>query len=176
MRRSPDHPASPKTVIVLVGPKGSGKTFIGQLASEALALRFLRVEPIFLENMRRSRLTGVAQEAEGYREVRARVDAALRAEPRVVIESTGASTAFPAFLDALRSAYEVKLVAIRAPLDRCLERVRTRDRTDHIPVSDDRVEEINARAVAVALPWDLEIDNGGPAPAETILRQLRAVL
>jgi hypothetical protein len=46
----------------------------------------------------------------------------------------------------------------------------------HIPVSDDRAAEINARAAMVRLPWDLEIDNGGPASTEVILDQIRRLL
>ena len=35
----------------------------------------------------------------------------------------------------------------------------TRDASNHIPVSDHRLKEINERALLVELPWDLEIDN-----------------
>jgi shikimate kinase len=168
--------AARRSVLVLVGPKGAGKTHVGSLIENELGVRFLRVEPIFLENMRSSRLTGAARDAEGYAKVLAEVDAVLSGEPGIVIESTGASESFPAFLDALRARYEVRLVAVRAPLDRCLERVRSRDRTDHIPVSDERVAEINARAAAVELPWDLELDSGGAASTGAILAQLRHLL
>jgi shikimate kinase len=168
--------AASRVVLVLVGPKGSGKTYIGTLLGKELGIRFLRVEPIFLETTRGSQLTGTALDAEGYARILAEVDSALSRERRVAIESTGASEAFPAFLQALRSRYAVKLVAVRAPLDRCLERVRSRDQSVHIAVSDERVTEINARAGEVRLAWDLEIDNGGPASAEAILAQVRPLL
>jgi predicted ABC-type ATPase len=168
--------ASRPTVVVLVGPKGAGKTFVGALAEAELGVRFLRVEPIFLEHQRTSALAGAARDADGYAKVRVAIDDVLRREPRVVVESTGASPAFAPFLAALRSAYDVRLVAIRAPPDRCLERVRTRDASGHIPVSDDRVAEINARAAGVELPWDLEIDNGAPADVATLVDRLRRVL
>jgi adenylate kinase family enzyme len=48
----------PKTVIILVGPKGSGKSFVGTLISKELGIPFVRVEPIYLANMRSSRATG----------------------------------------------------------------------------------------------------------------------
>ena len=165
-----------RRVLVLVGPKGSGKTYVGTLINKELGVRFLRVEPIFLENMHSSHLTGTALDEEGYSKVLREIDSVLTRESCVVIESTGASEAFHAFLHALRLRYKVTLVSIRAPLDRCLERVRNRDRTMHIPVSDDRAAEINARAAMVRLPWDLEIDNGGPASTEVILDQIRRLL
>jgi shikimate kinase len=168
---------SPHTqVVVLVGPKGSGKTHIGGLVSSALGVRFLRVEPIFLDNMRTSRLTGTARDAEGYARVAAAIEAALDGDRCVFVEATGASDALPAFLQDLRSRHEVLLVRIRAPLATCLERVHTRDQSAHIPVSDDRVEEINTRAAQVELDWDLEIDNSGPASPEVILDAIRELL
>lgn len=168
--------AASRSVLVLVGPKGSGKTYVGTLINKELGVPFLRVEPIFLENLRKSRLAGTALDEEGYAKVLAEVASVLSHESRVIIESTGASEAFPAFLNALRSSYQVTLVSIRAPLERCLERIRSRDQQLHVPVSDDRVAEIDARAAVVRLPWDLEIDNGGPASAEVILDQVRRLL
>lgn len=163
-------------VLLLVGPKGSGKTFVGTLVGEALGIPFLRVELTFLENLRESRLLGKALEEEGYAKVLTEVARVLSSEPLVIIESTGASEAFPDFLQALRARHRVMLVSIRAPPERCLERVRTRDPAAHVAVADDRVAEINARAARVRLPWDLEIDNGEPAPAEVLLAQFRRLL
>ena len=165
-----------RSVLILVGPKGSGKTYIGSLVERELGVRFLRVEPIFLENMRGSHLTGTALDEEGYSKVLAEMDSVLSREPGIIIECTGASDAFPAFLHALRSRYEVMLVSIRAPLERCLERVRSRDQTMHIAVSDDRIAEINQRAAVVRLSWDLEIDNSGPASSAVIIDQVRRLL
>ena len=38
-----------KEVLLLVGPKGAGETTIGQLLATELGMRFLRVEPLFLQ-------------------------------------------------------------------------------------------------------------------------------
>jgi shikimate kinase len=168
-------PAEPR-VLLLVGPKGSGKTFLGTLVARELGIPFLHVEQVFIEAMRGSRSGGMSLDEEGYARVLAAVEAILRRGPVVVLESTGVSGVFPAFLSALRAQFRVTLVAVRAPLDRCLERVRTRDERRHILVSDRRVQEINEQAVAVRLPWDLEIDNGGPAAPESVVRQFRDLL
>jgi len=167
---------APRVVVLLVGPKGSGKTFVGALVSERLGLAFLRVEPIFLAHQAASRLAGAARDAEGYARVLAEVERRLAGAPGLLLESTGASEVFPAFLEALRARHPVRLVAVRASPAVCLERVRTRDAADHIPVSDERAAEINRRAAAVRLPWDLELDNGGPAPAEVIVEAFRRLL
>lgn len=69
--------AASRTVLVLIGPKGSGKTYIGSLVDRELGVRFLRVEPVFLENMRSSHLTGTALDEEGYSRLLAEVDSVL---------------------------------------------------------------------------------------------------
>jgi cytidylate kinase len=165
-----------RTVLLLVGPKGSGKTFIGSLISSHLGVHFLRAEPIFLANLQSSRLRGAARDAEGYDKVLAELERRLVQAPRVALESTGASEAFQPFLLALRARHRVLAISIRAPAGTCLHRVRTRDRRDHIAVSDDDVLEINGRAARVQLDWDLEIDNSGPAPADDILDAFRRLL
>jgi shikimate kinase len=164
------------TILLLVGPKGAGKSHLGTLAEARLGARFLRVEPIFQEVQRNSTATGTARDAEGYGRVLEAVAEALAAHDLVVLETTGASPALPLFLEGLRGLGRVRLVAVRAPLDRCLERVRSRDQSVHIPVSDQRVTEINALAAQVELPWDLVLDNGGPAPEAELLAGLRRLL
>jgi shikimate kinase len=167
--------ASPR-VVILLGPKGSGKTHVGTLVERELGVRFLRVEPIFLAHQRSSTLTGAARDAEGYAKVTAAVGDVLAREPCVALESTGASAAFAPFLQGLRARWAVSVVAVHAPLDRCAERVRSRDPAPHIPVSDDRLAEINARAAEVRIPCDLVIDNGGPAPEREIVEAFRGLL
>jgi shikimate kinase len=168
--------AATRTVLLLVGPKGSGKTFIGTLLSERLGVPFLRVEPIFLASQRSSSLQGVARDAEGFDQVLVEVERRLASDQTLALESTGASEAFRPFLAALREQARVVLVAVRAPLERCQERVRTRDPGGHIDVSDHRVLEINRIAAQLQLDWDLVLDNSGPAPAAVILEAVRPLL
>ena len=41
--------SSVKTVYILVGPKGSGKTFIGNALEDRLGILFIRVEKLLIE-------------------------------------------------------------------------------------------------------------------------------
>jgi shikimate kinase len=172
----PGDMATATTVLLLVGPKGSGKTFIGSLIRERLGVPVLPVEPIFQENQRSSLATGPTRDAEAYAKVSAEVTRLLAEHPRVTLESTGASEAFPSFLSALRARHRVLLVSVRAPAEACLERVRTRDPTAHIDVSADAVVAINLRSASVRLAWDLELDNGGPAAPQDIVDAIRSLL
>ncbi len=42
-----------------------------------------------------------------------------------------------------------------------------------IPVSDDRISQINALAMTVQLPWAAEIDNQGVFDPDAIVRKVR---
>lgn len=106
----------------------------------------------------------------------ARVAQELPLHASICIESTGASTDFPGFLEALGRMADVILVQVRAELPQCLDRVRSRDRSIHIPVSDDQVDRINARAAEVRLPWAAAIDNSGPFEPGRILAVVRDLL
>lgn len=59
-----------------------------------------------------------------------------------------------------------------ADLDICLQRVKARSRVDHIPLSDEQVENYNRIAANVSYDWDLEIDNNIPLPDDIILARL----
>ena len=82
-------------------------------------------------------------------------------EDSVAFEATGSHAYFFIVLNRLRSSYAVKLIRVSAPLDKCLERMATRDHTKNIPVSSELIQSINERALMVRLPWDLELDTSG---------------
>jgi hypothetical protein len=76
---------------------------------------------------------------------------------------------------SLKNKYEVKLVKVYADLEECFRRVRTRDNSEHIPVSDEKVEEYNKIAASINHPWDVVIDNNSPATDEDILRVIESI-
>jgi cytidylate kinase len=150
------------SIVLLVGPKGAGKTTIGALLARELQVAFLRVEPIYLRTIHaHPDLPQTELEPLGFGAILAAVDDLARTSRVVCFESTGTAGYFPEFLRRLRARYRVYLIRVFAPLEECRWRVLHRDATNHIPVSDDRLQEINRRAAGVMLAWDLEIDNSG---------------
>lgn len=164
-----------KQVIVLVGPKGAGKSTIGQILATDLGIHFLRVEPIFLDVRARLGPSHPRFEEAGFEVVMEAVREALERHDTVCLETTGASTHVPHFLSELGRAARVLPVRVLVAPDQCVARIRSRDATVHIPVSDDQIERINAVARHVSLPWAAEIDNRGPLDRPLIVETVRAL-
>lgn len=161
----------PCQLLLLVGPKGAGKTHLGGLLERYLDVHFLRIEPLFLELMRAEPdLVGVPLERKGFQRVVDRLDELALFHRHLCIESTGAAHTFPEFLAALQRSYRVLLIQVKAPLEVCAQRVMMRDGAAHIPVSGNRLHEINTVASQVDLPWDRVIDNTA-CQEETLLVQ-----
>lgn len=162
---------------MLVGLKGAGKTFIGTVLEKHLDVKFLRIEPIFLEVMRQApELTDIPLEQRGFQLVLDTLDRLAQQHSVLCIESTGTARTFAELLAALRQGFQVLLIRVQAPLDTCVERVSTRDASAHIPVSDHRLREINEIASQVELPWDLQIDNSQFQTESVIVEAVGALL
>jgi hypothetical protein len=155
-----------KILYMLIGLKGSGKTYIGRLIDRHTDIAFLLVEPIWL---------GLQPGEDGWKKVEAAIHALFQTQDRVMIESLGAGDGFHGMYESLAGKYPIRMIRVAADPETCLARVRSRSRTDHIPVSDDKVIEYNRIAAAVSYDWDLEIDNNGPAADADILAAVRSI-
>jgi shikimate kinase len=152
-----------RVLYILIGPKGSGKTYIGSRIEQLTGIKFLRVEPLWLQ---------LAEGEDGWDRVEREIDGLFLQRDKVVIESLGAGEGFNRMYASLKEKYEVRLIKLETDLDECLRRVRERDNANHIPVSDDKVREYNRIAASVKHPWDAVIDNNGPATDDEILKAI----
>lgn len=153
-------------LFMLFGPKGSGKTYIGTIVSQYIDIVFLRVEPIWL---------GLKPDEDGWEKVEAVIDAMLQKHDKVMIESLGVGEGFTKFHASLAEKYSIKLIRVYADLETCFTRVKTRNKAEHIAVSDDKVTEFNKIAATVTYDWDLEINNNEFAVDEDIIRAIQSI-
>ena len=159
--------SSQKTLFMLVGPKGSGKTHIGTLINQHTDIVFLRVEPIWL---------GLKPNEDGWKKVEAVIDTLFQKQDKVMIESLGIGEGFSKFHASLAKKYSIKMIRVDANLETCFTRVKTRNNAEHIPVSDDKVAEFNQLAYAVTYDWDIEINNDNPASDQEIINAIQSII
>lgn len=155
-----------KVLYILIGPKGAGKTHIGSKVHEKTAIHFLPVEPIWLK---------LAPDEDGWQIVEKTIDQLFQQHHEVMIESLGAGAGFDRLHSSLRKKYTVKLIKVSADLATCLNRVKNRGNSNHIPVSDEKVQEYNQIAAKVDHPWDAIVDNNALAADEEILKVIASL-
>ena len=165
---------SNKTVFILIGPKGSGKSHVGTVLKKYFGIPFLNVDQLGLENIPKSKLLGEDLIIEGFHLEEAKIAEILQTEDSVAFEATGSHAYFYVVLNRLRSSYAIKLIRVSAPLDKCRERMASRDPTKNIPVSSELIQSINERALMVRLPWDLELDNSVDISERAILEAFQS--
>jgi shikimate kinase len=148
-----------KTLFILIGLKGSGKTFIGKLIEDKFNIPFLRVENIF-KNIKRDRhFADVNYIKEGFELLEIEIRSRFEKDEALTMESTGLTDEFMKMLGNLRKDFSVKLIKINADPKLCFKRVKERNSRDHINVSDSDAEHINKLAMEVKFEYNLVIDN-----------------
>ena len=85
-----------KTLCILIGPKGSGKTYIGGCIEKLTGIKFLRVEPLWLQ---------LAEGEDGWSRVEREIDTLFIQHDKVIIESLGAGEGFNRMYASLKSKY-----------------------------------------------------------------------
>jgi chloramphenicol 3-O-phosphotransferase len=149
-------------LILLVGPKGSGKSHIGRLIETHLGAPFVHVEPWWMAYHAECAAAGRKPTiAGGIEYVHPRIAAVLAAHRRIVVETTGASREILDGLLALVPEGARLVVRVRAPLEVCLARVASRDQANQIPMDADGIREVHVLSEALDIPADLELVNVG---------------
>lgn len=160
-----------KTLWLLIGPKGAGKTHIGTVIDQHTDVHFLPVEPLWVNHLQQG---GLAEN--GWQVVIEAIAAAFQTYDPVIIETLGAGGGFDLFHQSLRRRYRLKYIHVQADPEVCLERVQTRDGADQIPVSLEQVQYYNAIAAQVSYPWDAVIMNTPPLSEAEILAAVQSLL
>ena len=84
-----------KTVYILIGPKGCGKSYVGTLLERELGLKFLRVEPLALAYIEQFGLPEGGLNRDGFDLEESAIHEILTTEKSVIFEATGSSIYFP---------------------------------------------------------------------------------
>lgn len=148
-----------KHIFLLVGQKGSGKSYIGTILDKEFGIKFIRVED-WAKEIKKDRDVG----NESYlRQVFDAIENGIRAHlnqtDNLVFESTGLTPYFDDMLESLMRDFKVTTIGVYADSSICLDRVKKRDQTIHISVSDDQVSLINEKVREKKFKADFLIEN-----------------
>jgi shikimate kinase len=147
-------------LIVLIGPKGSGKSHIGRALEKRLGILFFNVEPFWISYYSECRAS--AREpviSEGIAKTHPHIAEALRTHEHVCVETTGASAEILNDLLSLEPPAKTLIARVSAPLQLCLERIASRDQKNQIPMDVAAIRKIHGLSESVPLQPDLTLDN-----------------
>ncbi|CAB9499590.1 expressed unknown protein [Seminavis robusta] len=178
MLSSPQAPNS-KSVFIFIGPKGSGKSFLGGLLQEHFKIPFLPVEEhIKKQDIKKDR----AVNNEAYiQQVFSFIEELVRKEIckedfGLSFESTGLTDCFDSMLESLKKDFRVVTVRVKADPNTCLQRFRSRDQSLHIPISEEQIKMINEKVAEKTTECEFEIDNKGSNSKEALVNELSGIL
>lgn len=160
-------------IIVLVGPKGAGKSSIGRLIEKTYGCLFLHVELIFLDVQKRG-LPFEEYVSTGYHLVQEAVEALVQQKQCVIFETIGVADAFLELLTSLKKKYSVFLIQIRVPSHVALERVLSRDQTHQIQLEKEVIAHMNEQSLQMKLAYDLILENEQATDAQ-LIQQLNTI-
>lgn len=158
-----------KTVYLLIGPKGSGKSFIGQLFETAFNIPFVRVEDWAKAIKRERAVDNEEYVREIFEAIKNGIAGEMERKTSLVFESTGLTEHFKNMVAGLEKQFKVVLIKVDADLDTCLHRVKTRDQSIHVNVSDEQVVAINNAVKQTSHLFDFEILNINKSIEELVL-------
>lgn len=148
-----------KSIYLLIGQKGSGKSHIGTLLDRQFNIRFLRVENWVKALKKVRKIDNESYLREVFQTIEKGVRDELRNEDVITFESTGLTKYFDQMLVSLCNDFIIITVKIVADPELCLQRVNSRDQSIHINVSDKEVKSINEQVIKKNFITDFNIDN-----------------
>ena len=157
--------------IVLMGPFGSGKSFLGRQLREAGLADYVEMEPIVYARF----ANGDDFDVEGATAfLRQTYWEQINNQTQVVaLESTGVVQR--PLLEALQAAFAVRLIWVRTPKAVCLERVAQRNLQAERPITPENAEQFYdfwTNDIAPSYAFALEVDGTHAPTAIQAIQQL----
>ena len=164
-----------KIIYLLLGPKGSGKSFIGALMDQNFGIPFVRVEDWAKTIKKKRDILDGHYIRDVFETIEKGIRKTLLDKDTVVFESTGLSTPFDMMFENLKKDFNVVSIGIQANDDLCLERVRKRDGSIHIAVPDEQLRQINLQVRKKAIKTDFSLENSSTTEAE-LIKKLKKII
>lgn len=148
-----------KTVYLLIGPKGSGKSYIGNLIENELGVKFLNVEEFFIDLLENPDKLDEKENTKVWKKIEEKIEEELKEIDQISLESIGVFDSFKNFLEKIKFKYQVKLIKIETPLGLCYQRINERNKNNQVKLSRDSVEKMNNLFLKEKYNYDLVVKN-----------------
>jgi len=168
-------PKRKKHIYLLIGPIGSGKSFIGSIIHTYFNIPYIRVEDLILEMPKERILEDPEYISDVFRTIEQKIRQSLIELDQLVFQSTGLTDDFDRMFISLQSDYQVTTIKINCDPETCLERVHSRDPSNHFSFSDEIVEQINKAVIQKDFPPDYSIENIGKS-SDKLKEEIRVIL
>ena len=146
-------------LLILVGPKGSGKSHIGRELEAFFQIKYVRIEAVWQElKDQRTDFLSPDYIREGRQLTLDLVRSHLK-NGHVCIEATGVADDWDEYVENLKSIADVVFIKVTCSLDECKKRALGRDQSLQVQISDTLFDDINTKAAGVQLDWAAVINN-----------------
>ncbi len=152
-------PADIKTVYILVGPKGAGKSYIGSLIEQQYNIPFIRLEDWALRIKNNRALDNETYLREASYIVEKGIIQAMKTHNELIHETTGLSHYYDLLLGRLKTKYAVTVIGIKAGTEICSRRILEREFGKPLTFSPGELDRINVAVAAKDYKVDFEILN-----------------
>lgn len=160
---------------MLVGPKGSGKSFIGELMQEHFSITFLPEESWTKGVKKDSSLSHTSYLTEVFANMEEKVREALEEHDTIVFEATPLTKAFETMFETLKTDFFMTTIGVWATHVCCIERIRAGNQAEDIQVSEEEIRAINSMVVDRAAETNFRIENND-ATVDELVADLKVIL
>lgn len=167
-----------KTIYILLGKRGAGKSFIGNLIQESYRVPFIQVEPFFINATNNGKEMTDEIFTQVWNEIRKTIESKLVTNDSVCFESMGVYDSYLNFEKQLFKTYIVKRVLVRAEPETSLNRVKTRDIDKHVPMNEEDLLEVNKHIdlAVTADDCDFVIENKNGTSRQELLNNIQDLI
>lgn len=131
-----------KKIYLLLGQKGSGKSYIASIMESQFGIKFIQTEDIAKNLIDNRKYDDESYLKEVFEAIEKEIRNAINTNSEIVVESTGLSSYFDQMLSSISNDYKVIKIKIEADSDLCLVRIKNRVSNDII-LEENEIREIN---------------------------------
>lgn len=165
-----------KKIILLIGQKGSGKSYIGHLLEIECGIKFIGVEEALIKFINAADINDKFNQKQIFEYIEHIVRVGLNDANEVAFEATGATEYFDTMFYNLKKDYDVVTIGLLVDSNVCIERIKNRNKEKHFKVSNQQIEMINKLSREKQIRTDYVIENNECKEREVLIEEIKRII